>query len=267
MWGASFVRGVGSWVLVFSVAVPCGRGAFVGSLVGFFGSGVSLVVSFLSCSFRSVRGRCAVSVSSVVFCGSRSLGAGSCGDLVSAVVRSVVRAGRSVSVGCAVGGDELVLRSVVAAGGSARVFAVGEPSGRGFWSRSFLRGESSVRRLLAGAPASASVSVSWAAGGPVSGRLSGRLLRRSLRSVWWSARSGAGAGLVAFVSGGFRSSPGSWRSVRFAVRLGLPVVVFPVGCDVSCFPVSFFCGAPAGRWVRAGASGVWASGWRFVPAG
>jgi len=186
------------------------------------------------------------------------LGVGASG-LVSSVVRAVLVGGRGVSVGCAVGADALVLRVAAwVCPSRVRVFAVGERSGRGFWRGSAL----GLVRWAAGR----GVSVSWAAGGPVSGRLPGRLLLRSLRCVGWAARSGPGCGLVAFVVGGWRASPGSWRSVRAAVRLGVPVVVFPVGCSVSCFPRWFRRGVPSGSWVVAG-SGVWSSGFRFVPGG
>ncbi len=193
----------------------------------------------------------AVSSPFVAFVGSRSLPASVAG-LVQSVVSAVAAAGRSACVGCAVGADAAALVSAVSLGVPVQVFAVGARSGQGFWSGSAFGPVLSASRLPF-------VRVAWGAGGPVGQPLPVRLLRRSLACVWWAARSGAGCGLVAFVVGGFRSSAGSWRSVRFAVRLGLPVVVFPVGCSVSCFP-SF----GAGSWVPAAASGVWSSGFRWV---
>lgn len=103
--------------------------------------------------------------------------------------------------------------------------------------------------------------VSWWAGGGPSVPLPARLRGRSSALVSAVAASGPGRGLVAFVSGGPARSPGSWRSLRLAWAAGLAVVVFPCACSPSCFPVVL-----GSRWVPAG-SGVWASGWRLVPAG
>jgi hypothetical protein len=102
--------------------------------------------------------------------------------------------------------------------------------------------------------------------------------RRSVAFVSAVSSSGVGCGLVAFVSSpcqagllpsrsasrcfsGFGS--GSWASVALAVGLGVPVVVFPcVSAGVS--PLSVLP-SWSGSWVAAG-SGVWASGFRFVPS-
>jgi hypothetical protein len=79
--------------------------------------------------------------------------------------------------------------------------------------------------------------------------------------VRFLADCGQGSGLVAFVCGGWSSSPGTWGTVREALLSGLPVVAFPVcGCSVSAFPSSFVGVGPV-RWVPAG-RGVWASGLR-----
>jgi len=103
--------------------------------------------------------------------------------------------------------------------------------------------------------------VSWWAGGGPSVPLPARLGGGSSALVSAVAASRPGRGLVAFVSGGPAGSPGSWRSLRLAWTAGLAVVVFPCACSPSCFPVVL-----GSRWVPAG-SGVWASGWRLVPAG
>lgn len=102
---------------------------------------------------------------------------------------------------------------------------------------------------------------------------------RSSAFVSAVASSGAGCGLVAFVSSacpagllpsssasrcfaGFGS--GSWASVSLAVGLGVPVVVFPcVLAGVS--PLSVLPSSWSGSWVSAG-SGVWSLGFRFVPS-
>jgi hypothetical protein len=191
----------------------------------------------------------------VCFGGSRSLPPSAL-PLVRAVVSSVVGRGLGVSVGCAVGLDAAVIRWVLACGGSAglRVFAVGAPSGVGFWVGSAVR---SVRLA-----ASCGGQVSWLAGGPLSVSLRARLRRRSGRSVWWAARSGRGAGFVGFLS--HARSRGTLGAARFAARLGLPVVVFAVGSLVGRVPPLLF---PGGSWVPAASSGVWSCGFSWVPGG
>ena len=78
----------------------------------------------------------------VGFFGSRSLSPSrtlpSSSPLVSRVVASVLASGRGVSVGCASGGDALALSAALATGSSPVVFAVGGPSGAGFWRGSAL---------------------------------------------------------------------------------------------------------------------------------
>lgn len=98
--------------------------------------------------------------------------------------------------------------------------------------------------------------------------------RRSAAMVAALLASGAGCGLVAFVSSACpaalspSSSPsacfagfgsGSWASVALAVGLGVPVVVFPCGGSSAWLP------SWSGSWVSAG-SGVWSGGFRFIPA-
>ncbi len=187
----------------------------------------------------------------VGFFGSRSLPSS---PLVSRVVASVLASGRGVAVGCASGGDALALSAALAAGSSPLVFAVGGPSGAGFWRGSAL---GLVRRAAA-----AGCPVRWWAGGAASLSLRRRLRARSVAFVAAVSASGPGAGLVGFVRGGWSASPGSWGSVGSALAAGLPVVVFPVGCPVSAFPCSFR-GVGRVRWLPAG-SGVWAAGFRAV---
>lgn len=217
----------------------------------------------------------------VVLGGSRSFPGGALA-LVGRVVRSLLARGVGLSVGCSVGVDAAVVSAAVAAGAASRLslFAVFGPGGAGSWSGSAVSVVSSA--VASGA------SVSWWAGGrpPVSASgssssvgLRGRLVARSLAAVSCAASSGRGCGAVFFVSGGWRSSPGSWGSVRSSVLLGVPVVVFPVrelpGGDVAlggpAFGPGFWrlpglsrsCGA--GRWVPAARSGLWSLGFRWVP--
>lgn len=231
-------------------------------------------------------GRCLVSAV-VGFFGSRGLpSVGAAGGLVSRVVGAVVSSGRSVAVGCASGGDAAALSARLAlpfppsrSRSALSVFAVGGPGGAGFWRCSAVSVVSRAAALAVspGFGLSAPVSVRWWAGGAAGVRLGARLAARSAALVRAVAAGGSGSGLVGFVSGGWSASPGSWRSVGLALAAGLPVVVFPVGCSVSCFPASFApCRAwPSPRgvgprlpvsWVPAAASGVWARGWRAVVA-
>ena len=97
-------------------------------------------------------------------------------------------------------------------------------------------------------------------GGPTSADLRRRLRARSVKC----ARSGGAvltagnrARFVASVAGGAYVSRGLWGSVREALRSCLPVVAFPVGCSVSCFP------ALGERWAVAG-SNAYADGFRWA---
>ena len=208
-------------------------------------------------------------MASVGFVGSRSLSP-RFASLVSSVVSAVLSSGRSVAVGCASGADQFALSAALCAlpaPGSfpwLRVFAAFGPGGFASAGRA-----SAVPAVLAAAArscapgsglASPVVVRFWAGGGP-GVPLRARLAARSSALVSAVAGSGPGAGLVAFVSGGPSASPGSWRSVRAAVSAGVSVVVFLCGCPASVLPPLW-----GGSWVPAG-SGVWAGGWRWVPAG
>ncbi|MCZ7568899.1 MAG: hypothetical protein M5U01_09980 [Ardenticatenaceae bacterium] len=163
----------------------------------------------------------------VGFTGSRSLSPAAA-PLVAGVVGSVVAGGRGVAVGCAAGADALVR----AAAPGARV-----------WSVSAF---SDLPRPAA-------------------------LAQRSVAMVHAVAASGPGAGLVAFPAApcpaglvparSWRAcGSGTWSSAALAAGLGLPVVVFPAGWPWA--PPAW----PGGSWQPAAAGGVWAQGWRWVPA-
>lgn len=217
----------------------------------------------------------------VGFCGSRALPAsGSVSALVAGVVGSVLGGpgGRSVAVGCSLGGDALVVSSALAAGGSSRLFvfaAFGPVSPPWPAARVSAPGASSSVSSVSGVAAAlvAGASVSWWAGGGPAVPLAGRLAGRSAALVSAIASSGPGAGLVGFVSFPCppdvlpSSSPsrcfsgagsGSWASLALAAGLGVPIVVFPVGLPASALP------AWAGTWSPL--SGAWSGGFRFVPA-
>ena len=205
----------------------------------------------------------------VGFVGSRSL-SGSFSGLVGRVVSRVFSSGRSVAVGCASGADQLVLSAALsslprpASAPWVHVFAAFGPGGLGSAG-----GASAVSTVLSaaslvGAPGSGLASpvvVHFWAGSSPGVPLASRLRTRSATLVSTVAAALPPSGLVAFVSGGLSVSPGSWRSVRLAIRSGLPVVVFPCGCSVSCFPR-----LGSGSWVAAGAGPLWGSAWRWVPS-
>lgn len=173
----------------------------------------------------------------VGFCGSRSLPS-AFSPLVALCVSAVASAGRGVAVGCAAGADRFALSAARVAGASVSLFS----------ASSFGVGR-------------------------------GSFARRSAALVSAVAASGGGCGLVAFVSSGcpvglFPSASasrcfsgfgsGSWASVAFAVGRGVPVVVFPC-VSSGVLASSVLPSAWSGSWVSAG-SGVWSSGFRFVPS-
>ena len=217
-----------------------------------------------------------VSVSSaalVGFAGPRVAPAGA-SALLSSLVSSVLRSGRGVASGCALGVDHLAVSSALSLGGasSLSVFSAFGPSGLGS-----LPGASASLS----AAVSAGASVSWWAGGapragvlpPVVARLSGR----SLAFVSALAASGPGRGLVAVVSGPPKKrlprvaagrwpscGSGTWGSVGAAAALGVPVVVFPLGW--AGFTPSALPSLPVpGVWSPAAPSGVWSGGFKFSP--
>ena len=217
----------------------------------------------------------------VDFCGSRALPVSAADTaLVAGVVGSVLAAvpRRGVVVGCAIGGDALVVSSVLAAGASSRLLvfaAFGPVSPPWPAARVFAPGASSSISSVSGVAAAlaAGASVSWWAGGGPSVHLATRLASRSSALVSAVASSGASRGFVGFVSSpcpaglGHSSSlsacfsgsgSGSWASLALAAGLGLLVVVFPVGLPASALP------AWAGSW--APVAGAWSGGSRFVPA-
>jgi len=194
----------------------------------------------------------------VALAGSRRLSPAAA-PLVERVTLALVRAGRSLAVGCCVGADEFVLSAV--AGGRlpadrVRVFAVFGPVSPPF--RAWRFSAPGACRLSAVNPVAgallAGASVSWWAGGGPSVPLPARLSSRT------SAVLGvANGGLVVFpVSAGSRGSLGAAHQ---AAHAGLPVVAFPMG-----FPASQLPSLGSGCWVPAASRGLWANGWRWQSA-
>jgi len=178
----------------------------------------------------------------VALAGSRSLPSGGA-RLVSAVVSELVASGCALVCGCATGADAAVISSAPV--GSLRVFAIFGPDGSG--SAGSVSAVSVVRQF-----ARRGGWVGWWSGGQ-RGLLGVRLAARTSAVV-----SAATSGLVVFPAS--PSARGSWLAARLAVSRGLPVVAFPLGFLPSTLP-----SLGVGRWVACGASGVWASAWRWVP--
>ena len=125
--------------------------------------------------------------------------------MVAGVVGSVLSGGREVTVGLAVGGDDLVVSSALAAGASSRlhVFAAFGPVSPPWPSArvSAPGASSSLSSVSAVAGAlAAGACVSWWSGGGPAVPLTGLLASRSAALVSAVAASGAGRGFVGFVS-------------------------------------------------------------------
>jgi hypothetical protein len=124
-------------------------------------------------------------------------------------VHRLAFAGHPLHVGCAVGADAIAIQAcLLHPGARLSVFAVGLPSGFGFWSGSALP---VVRKAAA-----AGVPVRWAAGGhPGRVPLVPRLMARSVAGF-------QGCALSLFFSPGRGSSAVAVRSLR----VGIPVILF-----------------------------------------
>lgn len=148
----------------------------------------------------------------VAFGGSRLLPVSS-SPLVSSVVAQVAHTGASVSVGCAIGADALVIQSALSCGAPLSVFCVGAAEGLGFSHPGV--------PLAVVAAACAGADVRWLAGGPLRVPIRARLAFRSRASV----QSAAAA--VFFVSSAH--SRGSWGCAAYAASIHVPVFAFAVG--------------------------------------
>lgn len=165
--------------------------------------------------------------------GSRSLN--HC-PLVGAVVQSAISAGASLSVGCCVGADALVIQAALGISPRAlRLFAQFSQSGQGALSISAVGPVQAA--VSAGAP------VQWLAGGALSVPVQARLIQRS-QAVVQSAQA-----LALFAPGA-----GSLAVAAFAVSVGRPVFVF-APCAPSLAGGAFVAGHLFGH-----------SCWQFVPS-
>jgi hypothetical protein len=144
----------------------------------------------------------------VLLGGGRSLEPGSALSRQSAAVaRALVRQGHPVHVGCAAGADAFVVHALLGFPAMLRVFAVGLPSGAGFWGGSAIKGVLKAQ--------SAGASVRWSAGGPLSVGLTQRLFLRSVACL-------RGCSLSVF----FAPGPGSCSVARASLKARIPVIAF-----------------------------------------
>jgi hypothetical protein len=195
------------------------------------------------CCLLPMFGFVVLRVSVVAVAGSRSLPPAFV-PLVASVVRSVVAAGHSLSVGCCVGADRVTLSAVPLS--AVRCFSAFGAGGVGSCPVSAV---SSVSAFAA-----AGGSVRWWAGGGSSVSLSARLASRTAAVV--------GAASVSCVV--FFSSPrsrGSLLAASLAVGRGLPVYAFACGFCASLLP-----SLGSGSWVAFGGSGAWSSAWLWSPS-
>lgn len=225
----------GFFVLRSPAGFPAGSGLVVCVGSGLLASGSGGLVVASSLPF--VAGASAP----VALAGSRQLPPRA-SALVARVVRSLLRSGCSLAVGCASGSDAAVLSAAVAAGGASRVsvFVAFGPSGLGACS-------ASAPSAVAAAAAAGS-AVTWWAGGSASVPLHARLPARTGAVV-----ASAGALVVFFSS---PCSRGSALAARRAAARGLPVVAFPLHFAASQLP-----SLGAGRWVPTRGFGPWRDAW------
>jgi hypothetical protein len=169
------------------------------------------------------------------FVGSRSLSS-VFSNGVSSVLSSVACSASPVSVGCCVGLDSLVLRSVlgnVVPLSAVQCFSAFSQKGEGICRASAVQLVSEFAR--------AGGTVTWLAGGALSLNIVPRLVLRT-RAVVSSAPSGCAV---------FIDSPlsrGSLGAASFAVSKGIPVFLFACGFPRSAVPL--LKGVP-GKWVSS----------------
>lgn len=183
----------------------------------------------------------------VGFTGSRSLRGKRFAELVERVVRAVAGNDRYVVVGCAVGADQFVLDAALRADNHPEIFAAFGPEGVGSWKASNVLG-------VLDAADRPGVRVTWWAGGGRDVPLGARLTRRSAAMVRRVAESGTGRGLIAFLAP--NESPGTIGTMLAAIRLGVPVICFPI--DGANLPR-----IDNGHWHRAG-RGVWSNAFKWA---
>ncbi len=169
---------------------------------------------------------------SVYFGGSRVFNSS---NVVFHVVKAALLAGHSVRVGCSVGADSAVIKSVLSLGFSLRlhVFAIGTPSGQGFLPAVSACGAVRMAKR-------SGALVSWLAGGSLAVPARARLAVRTRQAL-------SGARLACFfLSPGASASGGSLQAAAQAVRRGLSTFVFSCG-----FGQPPALQGLAGRWVRS----------------
>jgi len=174
----------------------------------------------------------------VAFAGSRGLSP-SFAPLVRSVVGSVVRSGRSASVGCCIGADRFALSALPVGSGSC--FAAFGSGGVGSCSLS------AVAEVSAFSDRGGSVNY-WAGG---KGELKERLATRTQAVI-----NSASISVVVFFSS--PDSAGSALACCLAIHRGLPVFAFACGFKGSALPL-----LGSGTWVSVGGSGLWSPAYKW----
>jgi hypothetical protein len=203
-------------------------------------------------------------VALVGICGSRNLSR-EWDSLITAVVQAAIEEGRGIATRCDAGGDALALRACFTRQASfiapsLRVFAAFGAEGAGADEHSAVTLVQEVARYPTAAGVAENggrIVVAWWAGGDRVHSIDRRRAGRTQAMVDAVAASGDRCGLVAFVGGGPRASPGTWQAIRLAHERGIPVVVFPCGCSLRVFP-----SLGHGHWSTAG-QGVWGRAWMW----
>lgn len=174
--------------------------------------------------------------------------------LLNAVITNVIANDCNIVVGDSRGVDQQVGYQVLDHNQESRmsVFCVGDYSQAdpaGFWRSTAIHFVRDARDKKC--------EMRWNAGGK--GQHITERLRNRSRAMVERIREcqEPRSGLIAFVAGDWGTSPGTWGTVQYAVNLGIQVVVFPIGCDMSVFPKF-----NRGRWECAG-SNLWATGFKW----
>lgn len=170
---------------------------------------------------------------SIGFCGSRELSLAHV-PTVAAVVKQALSVGKIVT-GCAVGADELVVRTVLMStplplSDKLTVFTILEQTGSGGW-------KATARETVLEAGARGT-HIEWNAGGDKTVSLRMRLRCRTIKMIEFLSRCRPSSGLIAF----WTNSPGTRMSMTEATKAGIPVVGYPLENHV-------LPGLGAGNWI------------------
>jgi hypothetical protein len=153
-------------------------------------------------------------------------------------VQALVKAGRTIATGCAVGSDAIVIDSCLLLDTQPQVVAIGRSDGQGFWRGSVPT--NILKRCI----------TTWEAGGSIDTvGLNQRLVNRT-RALVNQAHS-----LVAFF--GQQHSPGTLLSCKLAVSRDIPTVAFAL--ENFALP-----SLGEGQWQPLATQGIWATAQRWA---